>query len=339
MGSGEQKVELSLRYPKKILFGLQEGDCNLSCPKCYTHGKSSPTTTPRNADIFDLKKFGEICSEISKFPVPPRVTPQTWDEPLLTPMLVKYLKVMKDFGLTVTMDTNGILLVPEMRRELLKLKIDSIFVSLDAINPETYERVRGKNTLRLVEKNLLKFIEERGTSLLPRIGVSFVSEEANVDEEELFVDKWKEIVDVIRVNKVFTSERKIKMTDRAEREACWSLYDSMMVHPNGDVSLCCVDTHSEVKVGNAFESSILDIWNKGEFPRIRNLHEEGKFDQISICKNCDLWTNDSPQILETEGHIISKTESHYYVNRKNKLATIPTTNRYVSQELIQKEWE
>ncbi len=314
-------------FPKKILLGLQEGDCNLSCPKCYTHGENAPSDLERPKQVMPLDEFSKLCAEMA--PHQPRVTPQTWDEPLLTPDLFRYLKIMKDHGLVVTMDTNGVLLNKSNRRALLDLKVDSIFISVDATTAETYKKVRGKDTFTLVCENVKKFVAERGQESLPRIGVSFVLEEENHHEEESFVSRWKDIVDVVRVNKVFSRERTVEGVDERERTPCWSLYDSMMIHPSGNVSLCCVDTHSEVEIGNAFEQGIEALWQKGAFAKIRQFHENREFSKVSICEKCNLWSNDLPE-KENDGDFITvKTKTHYYVNRVDRVDSAPATNRYL----------
>ncbi|MCF8057923.1 MAG: SPASM domain-containing protein [Bacteriovoracaceae bacterium] len=314
-------------FPKKVLLGLQEGDCNLSCPKCYTHGENAPTLSDRKTGVMNFEKFIALCEELA--PYSPRVTPQTWDEPLLTPNILKYLKILKDFNLTVTMDTNGILLNEKMAKQLVELEIDSIFVSIDAIEPETFEKVRGKDVLHLVEKNVLNLLKERGDKLLPRIGVSFVVEDNNRSEEELFVQKWKSLVDVIRVNKEFSPQRQVEGEVSPIRTPCWSLYDSIMVNYDGSVSLCCVDTHSEVEIGNAFDDGVLNLWNNGKVGEIRKLHEEGRFSEVGICANCNLWSNESPEIKKEEGFVIAKTYTHYFVNNEERLKSIPHGNRYI----------
>ncbi|MAF77281.1 MAG: hypothetical protein CME60_03910 [Halobacteriovoraceae bacterium] len=316
------------RFPNKILLGLQEGDCNLSCPKCYTHGENAPTDKNRPVETMPFESFLKLCKEMAPFR--PRVTPQTWDEPLLTPNLFRYLKAMKDHYLVVTMDTNGVLLNRNNRKALLDLKIDSIFVSIDATTRETYEKVRGKDTFKLVCENVEKLITERGESELPRIGVSFVIEEENSHEEEDFVAYWKNKVDVIRVNKVFSPLRRVEGVKHEEsRDTCWSLNDSMMIHPTGKVSLCCVDTHEEVEIGNAFESGISQLWRHGKFEEVRQLHENKEFSKVSICENCNLWSNDLPVKESDDEYVTVRTDTHYYINRRDRINSAPKTNRYL----------
>lgn len=314
-------------FPKKVLLGLQEGDCNLSCPKCYTHGENAPSTLDRPVQVMPIENFSKLCAEMAAWG--PRVTPQTWDEPLLTPDLFRYLKIMKDHNLVITMDTNGVLLNKANRKALLDLEVDSIFISIDATTAETYRQVRGKDTFQLVCDNVEAFLHERAEAKLPRIGVSFVVEDDNRHEEEAFLERWKERVDVIRVNKIFSSKRTVEGLDNRERTPCWSLYDSMMIHPSGKVSLCCVDTHGEVEIGNAFEEGIAQLWQKGAFANIRQYHENKEFSKIAICEKCNLWSNELPEKVNHGEYITVKTPTHYYVNRIDRISSAPATNRYL----------
>lgn len=317
-----------IQPPKKVLLGLQEGQCNLACPKCYTHGQTLPSSNDRPGGVMDFSKFLTLVSELKEFS--PRVTPQTWDEPFLTPDLFRYLKVLKENSLVVTMDTNGILLNRENRKMLIDLKIDSVFISVDAITEKTYGLVRGKDVLPLVRENTLSLLKERGEASFPRIGVSFVREENNAHEEEEFVDYWKELVDVVRVNQKFEKDRTIEEFSRNERTPCWSLYDSLMIHHDGSAALCCVDTHYQNEIGNVFDHGVSKVWNGDFFKKVRGLHEEGQYAEIQICADCELWSNDQPVSREGTDHLFVETQTHRYINRKDKLDSVPEGNRYVN---------
>lgn len=314
-------------YPKKILIGIQEGNCNLKCPKCHTHGSTIVSENERPGGVMNLEQFKILVDEIKNFH--PRVAPQTWDEPLLTPNFFAYLEILKQNGLTITMDTNGLLLTESVMKKLIDLSVDSIFISVDAFHSSTYEKVRGVNKLDFLNSTILKFLELRGEREFPRIGVSYVVEQKNKSEVEAFVNFWKEKVDVVRVNEKFLEGRKIENFIAETREPCWSLNDSLMIHFNGDAALCCVDNHYENNLGNIFESSVLEVWNNESFNHMRALHSEGKWDETGICKNCDLWSNEKPVLQESADHLISETKTHRYINLKSRMNSIPAGNRYI----------
>jgi MoaA/NifB/PqqE/SkfB family radical SAM enzyme len=48
---------------------------------------------------------------------------------------------------------------------------------------------------------------------------------------------------------------------------CYSIYDSLVIHPNGDVPIC---QNLDVKLGNVFEKSLDEIFNSKETRKIQN---------------------------------------------------------------------
>lgn len=64
-------------------------------------------------------------------------------EPLIHPDLFDMIRLSRERGLSVTLDSNGHLLDGAVSKELVKLGVDSLVVSLDGIKPKTYAGVRG----------------------------------------------------------------------------------------------------------------------------------------------------------------------------------------------------
>lgn len=313
--------------PKKLLLGIQEGSCNLKCPKCYTHGENIISTNVRPKGLMDFQSFIKILDEVEKFK--PRIGPQTWDEPFLNKNIFEYLAAIKSRKLEVTIDTNGLLLKSEDLSRLIELEIDSVFISVDAFYDETYKKVRGVNQLENLKNIIHQFVELRGSKKYPRIGVSYVVEADNEKEVDQFVSYWSAVVDVVRVNQKFMSERTLSDSPKSKRTACWSLEDTLMIHYNGEASLCCVDTHYENKIGNVFIDGVLGVWNGTYFGKARDDHNKGDFDTISICKKCDLWSHSEPQNTKTEDLLISKTLTHSYYNRLDRLDNVTKNNRFI----------
>lgn len=315
-------------YPHKVLLGIQEGNCNLSCPKCHTHGKNKKSGLQRPAGKMDFDAFVKIADELKTFK--PRVAPQTWDEPFMNAQIFKYLEVLKERDLVVTIDTNGLLLTEEKIQNLIDLKVDSVFISLDAHTSEMFKLTRGIEKLDFLHELVFLFLKKRGSRLLPRIGVSFVLEEVNEQEMVPFVNFWKNHVDVVRVNQIFSKTFKTKNPPQMKRLPCWSLYDSLMIHYNGESALCCMDNYYQNKIGNVFEHGVLGVWNGPFFKLARESHENGNFKFGPLCGNCDLWSNDAPTVVIDRGILISQSHTHTYYNRQERLANLPQ-NRFLEQ--------
>jgi MoaA/NifB/PqqE/SkfB family radical SAM enzyme len=81
------------------------------------------------------------------------------------------------------MTTNALLLERHTARELIRLGLDRLVVSLDGTKPETYNRIRGTDIAPVLE-NLRILNEEKAKagSLSPSLGMEFVALRSNIEE-------------------------------------------------------------------------------------------------------------------------------------------------------------
>ena len=73
-----------------------------------------------------------------------------------------------------------------------------------------------------------------------------------------------------------------------KRPPCAGLWNTPMVHVNGEVTTCCLDEKLENKVGNLQQNSLQDIWNGEVMNNWRKAHIEGRFDESGpLCTRCN----------------------------------------------------
>ena len=73
-----------------------------------------------------------------------------------------------------------------------------------------------------------------------------------------------------------------------KRPPCAGLWNTPMVHVNGEVTTCCLDEHLENVVGNLQQKSLDKIWNGKLINRWRKAHIEGRFeDSGPLCTRCN----------------------------------------------------
>lgn len=68
--------------------------------------------------------------------------------------------------------------------------------------------------------------------------------------------------------------------------SCTTVFDSMLIRPTGEVSLCCNDALGQMTLGDLRKEKLLDIWYGSEFDKIRKKMLAGRTN-IPICKYCD----------------------------------------------------
>ena len=307
--------------PPRLLLDLQGGYCNLKCPKCFVHGEeNSPETMKILRGRMPLEEAQKILDEV--ITAKPMIQPNLWTEPLLAKNFQEHLRQMKERGMAVSLNTNGLLLDEKMGAFFVEIKLDSIFISIDAITPEVLQKTRGTTKLAEIEASVHRMLKVRGDSPLPRVGVSFTTEEANAHQRDDFVKKWLPCVDVVRVGERY---EKTGSTHRAvpleTRVPCGSLYETLPVHFNGKAAICCLDGYQQTDMGNVFERGVRGVWHGTEFTQVRKLHEEGRYDEVPFCKDCNVWASYlyKEETIYEEGVVIRRSPLITYYNRTDRL--------------------
>jgi len=305
-------------FPKRLLLGINDGQCNMKCPFCYVHGDGAKNTKQLIGDMpYDLacKIFDEVQGT-GIF-----ISPVLWSEPLLVQNLENYVSYMSGKGLNVFINSNGLLLTEEKVTALFSAKVHTLFISIDAITNETLKTIRGIKKLQEIHDSVFRLLKIRGDNRTPRIGVSFNESEVNMHEKDKFISFWLKHVDVVRVNKIY--EKKLNyiknLQIRTKRIPCGALYDTMAINHKGNVPICCLDSHNQTNMGNVFQDSVEGVWNGEKFQEVRFYHESDQYDKISLCKNCDVWLNYLIEEREVDGIFIRQSPIMTYYNRIDRL--------------------
>jgi hypothetical protein len=73
-----------------------------------------------------------------------------------------------------------------------------------------------------------------------------------------------------------------------KRPPCAGLWNTPMVHVNGEVTTCCLDEHLVNSVGNLCRKPLHEIWNGETMNKWRIAHIEGRFsDSGPLCTKCN----------------------------------------------------
>lgn len=147
-------VELSSKFnfplaPPLIATVDVTSRCNSKCSYCDIW---------KMKDVFQdvpLDKLDGVFSSITKLGV--RFVSLSGGEPLIRNDLEEVISLAKHYDLMVHVDTNGILLTMERALKLKEAGLSSIALSLDSLDPEIYENLRGVS---------FKFAEQALASLL-----------------------------------------------------------------------------------------------------------------------------------------------------------------------------
>lgn len=151
--------------------------CNLNCLTCIRHSWTDPHSHMKP------ETFQKIMDSLDGLPNLERVIFTSFGEPLMNRNLLSMIAEVRKRDLAVTLGSNGVMLKEKVLRELFRLGIDQLVVSIDGGKPETYEGVRGTQ-LAIIIENVKKFneIKKEMGAFKPSLGIEFVAMQSNQSE-------------------------------------------------------------------------------------------------------------------------------------------------------------
>jgi len=259
--------------------------CNLKCKMCYqsmfpTAHKFMEESLYQNI----LKQAEEFQLESMKF--------QYRGEPLADKRVPKWVKMAKDIGVIDTMmNTNATLLTEDMSRQLIESGLNQLLISFDGIDKDLYEEYRVGAKFEKTIENVKRFREIRDEmgSKTPYLTVKSVKL-PNLDIDK-YVKFWEPIADRVGFGELldfsgeFTDDRLLK------DYRCAQLWQRLVILVDGDVMPCCHSTHGwkkELVLGNAYNTSLTNIWNNAKMTVLRDLHKKGLSHLCDMCTHCGL---------------------------------------------------
>jgi len=276
-----------LSFPTRFAVEVN-ADCNLACAMCH----HPQMRRPKGRMPFPL--WQKCADEIAA------VSPSTqcWfsfcGEPLLEPgLLIRMIRYGKSVGLrSLNINTNGMLLAPELADPILNSGVDLIVVGIDGFSRATYESIRVNGDRDVLYRNVEQLLERRKLRDAPtEIQVQFIEMEENEHEREEFSSYWLERGATLKVrNKLSWGGRfdtPIRVPDDQRIPCPWAI-TMMHVFWDGRVPRCPGDTEGEDQVGNAWDEDLAVLWAR--LGKYRQLHLEHRFRELPPrCQECKDW--------------------------------------------------
>ncbi len=136
-----------LRAPVSVVWSVSYR-CNLKCKHCYQNAGQP------SSDELSLNEQLEIVDQLARAGV--SLVVLSGGEPLTNPNLETLIRKIKERKMSVSIDSNGVLLNRETVQHLKELDVDSVELSLDSANAESHDQFRGldgafEKTLNAVE--------------------------------------------------------------------------------------------------------------------------------------------------------------------------------------------
>lgn len=262
-------------------------ECNLRCIMC-PHAKGLRPRQPRMSAEMYRAIVDDVCGN------GPLIKLYLSGEPLLHPDLVGMIEYAAAKGCSTMVHTNATLLTEQMSRSILSSPLSFLCFSFDGGSREVYERLRPPAQFEQVRANILRFLCLRGSSVNPRTTIEIIRMRETNDLLDRFVVEWKANgIDDVHIAEFLTWHGLVE--DRGVHAApalpaykpCAAPFRHGCILSDGTVVPCCVDVNGRIPLGNVGRRRFSELWQGGDFRRLRLQMLSGSFVPGSICDRCD----------------------------------------------------
>ena len=278
--------------------------CNAMCIMCPRdkHEEARPH------GVMDLQKYKQSIDEVVALGAR-KIVLTGFGEPLIDRTLEQKIMYAKAKGLNTYIITNASLLSRSRAKSLIEAGLDEMRVSFYGMRPETYNVVMERLDYTSTNNNLLGFLEERSARGLkkPKLELSYLVMKENESDVDAFRAYWEPRADAIEMWRPhnFGDGR-----DYRERHQALELKTScgrpengpLQIQWNGEVIPCCYDYNNQIVLGNAFETSVLEILNGEKYRLLRWAHRAKRFELFPYCDQCDQLLPHADALVYTNRH-------------------------------------
>jgi len=281
--------------------------CQAACKMC---------PYPVFKDVFpsgrmEVGLFDKITDEIAERPEVDTFVPMLQNEPFLDPHIFDKIRNFKEKTkgkVTVELVTNGAFLDDRNIAKIKQSGLDVLDVSLDAISPEVYKKVR----VGLDYDRVMAGVDRVLNADLPgtRVFVRLIRLKDNMPQVDAFRRKWAARgvpVFVYTANNrtgameefdrdMRVPERDLSWTYKAGRYAfrkwmghCPIPFSTANILHNGDVLMCVHDWARKEIIGNVKTHTLAELWNGERMRAIRRAVSQRQYDKSPACRDCSLW--------------------------------------------------
>lgn len=298
------------------------GSCNYKCTFC-------PQSQGREKEFLrrlSMETFEKTVDDAMQYGLK-TVTLHGSGEPTLHSQFPDFVRAVKSRDLTCISFTNGLKLTNDLSEELIDAGIDILRLSCIGYDRETYESSMVRGNYDLVRENALRFCEKaKGTPTEMHMNHLIIDNENIEHEVRMYKKNWGEHTGALqeiwmmhnwsgsdKIDTKYEREQRVKRTCGRPFAPLLQIRAGGLAGQSAAVVACCMVLGQDSKgvLGHMSEQSIAEIVSGDAYSELRLAHEEERFDDIDVCKNCD-------QLYETpEALVWCNIEGREYQQSKN----------------------
>lgn len=236
-------------------------------------------------------------------------------EPFINKQTLELMKFAKNVGVKrVSVTSNFTLITKSEIEELVNSKIDSVHISFDGLDRESYKKIRKTDHYQTVIDNINYLIEykEKTKKIEPWISLTYVRTTESDEQINEYIETWKSKVNDLHISPQFeyrngsdNGERRqeialsqlgrndgdIMFYKDTDRVPCRQLWTRMVVLSNGELVPCSQNIDGELSLGNIKDMTLHEAWTSEEMTNLRMQHISNKFcgSKGKVCNVCTDW--------------------------------------------------
>lgn len=282
--------------------------CNLRCPLCPTGNY----TLDKHQGLMSLARFKSIIDKIKDYAL--TVGVYNLGEPFLNKNIFEMIDYAQSNNIGTNMSSNFNWPSHIDVRDIVGSGLEYITVSLDGLSQDTYSKYRAKGDVNEVIHNMRALLQakkdmRRKTPIVEWQFIVFKHNEHEVEAvkrkaEEWGVDRirlvpptippemaydeqvrqeWMPTQSVFRENDPILAKERGYILDKA----CFYLYRTMRIDPDGSVAPCCYARDRSHTYANIDDGSLREIWNNKYYESSRQLFGRKPLPKDRVETFCD----------------------------------------------------
>jgi radical SAM protein with 4Fe4S-binding SPASM domain len=288
----------------------------------------------RGLGFMEMELYHKIIDEIAGYSEPVRsreIELFHFGESLLHPRIHEMIGYASRKRLRTVLSVNAPQLTPRITERILDNRPHRLIISLDGYDEESYRRIRGKAAdFNKAVNNINNLIEaERWLNRGIDICIRMIRLKLNSDRLERFAEKWESKGMPVEIRSFFPwTEKDLAHLGDVEKYPpgmpCPFPWQYLVVQWDGTVVPCCRDYNSVNGIGNAWDSTLKDIWNSPSYDNFRLQHRTGHYGPNAFCSNCMEIFYTDPEKDDPKGRVgASHTIGHLWKDAVEKFASRP----------------
>jgi uncharacterized Fe-S cluster-containing radical SAM superfamily protein len=294
------------------------GGCNYTCKMC-------PQTTGRGKEWVRKMPFDLFESILDQLPGKPIINLEGSGEATLAKDLPRYIQACTDRGLESYICTNGSRINGEFMNNMIDAGLTYLRVSVIGYDAKSYNQWMNVDNFEFIKENIKEtqeYIKKTGskckvTSYHLILDNNHTENEVNLYKKN-FIEELNITAFIWKLHNWSGNWDPDYRRNPANRKSCGRPFaPELTIRSGGNngeraaVTPCCqtMGPPNEAKsvLGHFSNQSIEEIYFSKEYKELRSAHEEGRFDDIEYCKNCDflyddpevlVWSNDSDASID-----------------------------------------